>query len=143
MNQTTANNAAAALVAALKVAGGDASAVPINSHRRSLGSRKGTESTSMGHASSMGTNFSRPTSGHIHTQAISSGDDADDAVDNHIPADKASTKNRNRRASEGSYLVKGGGKRGSSEVHCEKCGKSYKHSSCLTKHMYVPFHVHL
>jgi hypothetical protein len=51
------------------------------------------------------------------------------------PAHKnLSTKNRNRRASEGSHLIKGG-KRVTSEVRCDTCGKGYKHSSCLTKHM--------
>ncbi|KAJ4331479.1 hypothetical protein N0V95_009877, partial [Ascochyta clinopodiicola] len=48
-------------------------------------------------------------------------------------------KARVRRASEGSRLAKGDGKRTSgSELRCEKCGKGYKHSSCLTKHLLVP-----
>lgn len=46
------------------------------------------------------------------------------------------TKMRNRRASEGSYLTKEA-KRVSNELKCDKCGKGYKHSSCLTKHLYV------
>lgn len=46
----------------------------------------------------------------------------------------ASAKARARRASEGSQLS---GKRVSREVKCEKCGKGYKHSSCLTKHLLV------
>lgn len=50
------------------------------------------------------------------------------------PNDKNFMKNRNRRASEGSHLVKGSSKKG--ELRCETCGKGYKHSSCLTKHMY-------
>lgn len=49
----------------------------------------------------------------------------------------AESKSRIRRASEGSRL-KGDGKRTSgSELKCEKCGKGYKHSSCLTKHLSV------
>lgn len=47
------------------------------------------------------------------------------------------TKNRNRRASEGSPLMRGEGKRVSTELRCDQCGKGYKHSSCLTKHMCV------
>ncbi|KAH9859797.1 hypothetical protein IAQ61_011579 [Plenodomus lingam] len=48
----------------------------------------------------------------------------------------AESKSRIRRASEGSRL-KGDGKRTSgSELKCEKCGKGYKHSSCLTKHLW-------
>ncbi|KAF2712884.1 hypothetical protein K504DRAFT_343644, partial [Pleomassaria siparia CBS 279.74] len=52
--------------------------------------------------------------------------------------EKGDSKSRTRRASEGSRLSKGGdGKRTSgSELRCEKCGKGYKHSSCLTKHLW-------
>ena len=46
-------------------------------------------------------------------------------------------KNRNRRASEGSHLVKGEGKRSLAEIRCDRCGKGYKHGSCLSKHMCV------
>jgi hypothetical protein len=55
-----------------------------------------------------------------------------------LEQDKASAKSRNRRASEGSRLSKGDGKRSGSDLRCEKCGKGYKHSSCLTKHLLVP-----
>lgn len=48
---------------------------------------------------------------------------------------KSIVKQRNRRASEGSYLIKGTSKKG--ELRCDTCGKGYKHSSCLTKHMYA------
>ncbi|KAI5847727.1 hypothetical protein DFP73DRAFT_474814, partial [Morchella snyderi] len=46
-----------------------------------------------------------------------------------------------RRASEGAHLVLGGAPGGSrarsgSELKCDKCGKGYKHSSCLTKHLW-------
>jgi hypothetical protein len=56
-----------------------------------------------------------------------------------LEQDKANAKSRNRRASEGSRLSKGdgNGKRSGSELRCEKCGKGYKHSSCLTKHLLV------
>ncbi|KAF2463298.1 uncharacterized protein BDR25DRAFT_246127 [Lindgomyces ingoldianus] len=51
--------------------------------------------------------------------------------------EKGNSKSRMRRASEGSRLAKGEGKRTSgSELRCEKCGKGYKHSSCLTKHLW-------
>lgn len=52
-----------------------------------------------------------------------------------------------RRASEGAHLMPGGPEgstpgrgsraRSGSELKCEKCGKGYKHSSCLTKHLFV------
>lgn len=52
--------------------------------------------------------------------------------------EKGNSKSRIRRASEGSRLTKGEGKRTSgSDLKCEKCGKGYKHSSCLTKHLLV------
>ena len=47
------------------------------------------------------------------------------------------SKARARRASEGQFLTKTEGKRASGELRCEKCGKGYKHSSCLTKHLLV------
>ncbi|KAF4310613.1 Zinc finger C2H2-type protein [Botryosphaeria dothidea] len=51
--------------------------------------------------------------------------------------EKGNSKSRTRRASEGSRVTKEGGKRASgSELRCEKCGKGYKHSSCLTKHLW-------
>ncbi|KAF2680330.1 hypothetical protein K458DRAFT_445289 [Lentithecium fluviatile CBS 122367] len=51
--------------------------------------------------------------------------------------EKGNSKARIRRASEGSRLAKGDSKRTSgSELRCEKCGKGYKHSSCLTKHLW-------
>ena len=55
--------------------------------------------------------------------------------------EKAAGKSRIRRASEGSKSNKAEGKRASAtELKCEKCGKGYKHSSCLTKHLLVyPF----
>ncbi|TLD23253.1 hypothetical protein PspLS_07295 [Pyricularia sp. CBS 133598] len=45
---------------------------------------------------------------------------------------------RIRRASDGQPLVKEGGSRKIHrvELRCDKCGKGYKHSSCLTKHLW-------
>ena len=45
---------------------------------------------------------------------------------------------RARRASDGQPLAKEGGRKfNRPELHCEKCGKGYKHSSCLAKHLLV------
>ncbi|KAL8971709.1 MAG: hypothetical protein Q9183_000920 [Haloplaca sp. 2 TL-2023] len=49
---------------------------------------------------------------------------------------KSVAKARSRRASEGAHLSKSEGKRASGELRCEQCGKGYKHSSCLTKHLW-------
>ena len=140
MNQSTASNAAAAVAAALREQG-EPAAIPTHTHRRSLGSRKGFESTSMGAPSNMTALFSRPTSSHHGGVGglKSSNDGYDDiAIDETVPAEKlGGSKNRNRRASEGSHLIKGEGKRIGAELRCDTCGKGYKHSSCLTKHMYV------
>ncbi|KAL8863636.1 MAG: hypothetical protein Q9178_000319 [Gyalolechia marmorata] len=62
-----------------------------------------------------------------------------DAVADGMPDGRAgdrASKARIRRASEGAYLSKSEGKRSSGELRCEKCGKGYKHSSCLTKHLW-------
>ncbi|RSL98088.1 hypothetical protein CDV31_012734 [Fusarium ambrosium] len=53
-------------------------------------------------------------------------------------ADEGATKfqkARQRRASDGQTL-KEGKKSNRVEVRCDKCGKGYKHSSCLTKHLW-------
>ncbi|PFH55629.1 hypothetical protein XA68_17918 [Ophiocordyceps unilateralis] len=51
--------------------------------------------------------------------------------------DPAKAQNpRVRRASDGQPLNKDGKKNNRIEVRCEKCGKGYKHSSCLTKHLW-------
>ena len=67
-------------------------------------------------------------------------DDEDSGAEgDFLPTETLSTasKARARRASEGSYLTKTDGKRSSGELRCDKCGKGYKHSSCLTKHLSV------
>lgn len=64
-------------------------------------------------------------------------------ADGHAPevSRAASAAARSRRASEGAGALgvvgKIGRMRSGSELKCEKCGKGYKHSSCLTKHLFV------
>jgi hypothetical protein len=110
--------------------------------RRKSMSRRGTESTSIGATSGFSSYLSRG----IHAASPDSigrkpspiSIDENIAVEGSGQEDKhVSTKNRNRRASEGSHLVRGEGKRVSTELRCDQCGKGYKHSSCLTKHMCV------
>jgi hypothetical protein len=70
----------------------------------------------------------------LHSEAVTDGP----ALASMPEHEKGNSKTRNRRASEGSRLSKGDGKRASgSDLRCEKCGKGYKHSSCLTKHLLV------
>lgn len=78
---------------------------------------------------------------HSFFNGSSGSTDQDVVEDNSNDEDSSvkgmNTKNRNRRASEGSYLIKGEGKKSSQDLRCDTCGKGYKHSSCLTKHMWV------
>jgi hypothetical protein len=128
-----------------------AAAMPVASHRRTFSGRKGLEPSSGGTAFGFGSYLSRsvngtgpdPTASRKHSPTSI---DENTVVDGSAPVGKpVSTKDRNRRASEGSYLVRGEGKRVSSELRCDQCGKGYKHSSCLTKHMCVsiPSHPYL
>lgn len=139
VNSAAASSAAHAVAAALREQG-DTSWNP-TSHRRSLGSRKGLEFPSVGNLSNMGPYFSSPALGTNNVDPPDRKTSAivveDDAVEEGLPVEKTvGTKARNRRASEGSYLAKGEGKRFPPELRCDTCGKGYKHSSCLTKHMW-------
>lgn len=129
VNSSASSTAQAAIAAALRESG-DVSAIPLSSsHRRSLGSKKAPESQSMNARPSM--------HGYFGPGSSVTGQDQDALEDNSMdeevgPTDKSITKNRDRRASEGSHLMKSSKK---GELRCETCGKGYKHSSCLTKHM--------
>ncbi|ODA80109.1 hypothetical protein RJ55_03067 [Drechmeria coniospora] len=70
-------------------------------------------------------------------------DAKDSAIDDELPEGSGDEgpakyqKARMRRASDGQPLAKDSAKKMNRvEVRCEKCGKGYKHSSCLTKHLW-------
>lgn len=71
----------------------------------------------------------------IHESAID--DDPQDGSADEAASGKLQ-KARARRASDGQPLIKERRKSNRVELRCEKCGKGYKHSSCLTKHLFVP-----
>ncbi|KAJ5703423.1 hypothetical protein N7493_011812 [Penicillium malachiteum] len=127
---TAAANAAAAIAASMKE-GESASSLPMSTHRRSLGGRKGLESTSVGATSGFSSYLSRSVNSPSQEPPV-----ARKASPSNSDDDTKSIKGRNRRASEGAQS-KTEGKRVPAELRCERCGKGYKHGSCLAKHMCV------
>ena len=109
---------------------------------RTSGSNHGVESMSPGNTSSLAT---KPYTGNavskhdsLPGQEIDTADNGTAVADgpNFAESNEYSSRARGRRASEGSHLAKNDHKRASgSDLKCEKCGKGYKHSSCLTKHL--------
>lgn len=69
-------------------------------------------------------------------QSDSAVDDQENAMAEE--AEEADQQDRTRRASDGQPLKEGGRKFNRPEINCHQCGKGYKHSSCLTKHLFVP-----
>ncbi|KAJ9155085.1 Tat pathway signal sequence [Pleurostoma richardsiae] len=138
MTNTAANMAAVA--AAFHGADDKATALPIAS-----GARRNTMSKSgMPRAAAMGSLPSPPASLPTHKFVSQDGKTGvhDSAIDddlNDISGDEGPAvfqKARIRRASDGQPLAKDGKKSNRVELRCDKCGKGYKHSSCLTKHLW-------
>ncbi|EAS36621.1 leucine-rich repeat extensin-like protein 5 [Coccidioides immitis RS] len=153
---STAN--VAAVAAALGGSPASQNPLPTTSyHRRGLSSRKvGLESTSMGSSSSaLGSYIAQQRKNSPNSAVTTAGNNTNTTTtttnNNNININSnnnqsgeetsstsrpISTKHRSRRASEGSHLIRGEGKRSLTELKCDRCGKGYKHSSCLTKHMW-------
>ncbi|OAA38903.1 Zinc finger, C2H2-type/integrase, DNA-binding protein [Metarhizium rileyi] len=125
----------AALTAAV-ASGEQIAAIPIaNTGRRNTISKAALAKTSLvgslpSPPASLPANKAVPEIKHdVHDSAIDDGND--------LSADEDKLqKARIRRASDGSPLLKEPKKSNRVEVRCDKCGKSYKHSSCLTKHLW-------
>ena len=142
MNASAVNNLAA-IAAALKdiEEKGSASSKRGSLILKSAASSRGIESSKYGRSTSDG----YPLDGFAgnnesaNEEAIAMDDEEFMVEDDFLPNKTVTigSKARARRASEGSYLTKGEGKRSSGELRCDKCGKGYKHSSCLTKHLSV------
>ncbi|KAK2601752.1 hypothetical protein QQS21_004740 [Conoideocrella luteorostrata] len=126
----------AALTAAV-ANGGQTAAIPIaNGGRRNTMSK-----TTLARTSLAGSLPSPPASLPAHrTVPEIKHESHDSAIDdgNDVSADEAAKlqQDRVRRASDGQSLLKEGKKINRVEVQCDKCGKSYKHGSCLTKHLW-------
>lgn len=138
MTNTAPN--AAAVAAAIKEIGGDKITPLVVSSRRNTASK-----SAAARAAIVGSLPSPPAS--LPTQKFLDGktDIHESAIEdepNNASGDEGENaqKARIRRASDGQPLVKEGSRRFNRvELKCEKCGKGYKHSSCLTKHLFVPF----
>ena len=138
INSSTANNVAA-MAAAISGANEPLLGSSMSSHRRSLPAKPNPDLVEQReNANIIGTHL-------IHRDSMAGGLDsvAHDATGDKPTLSEGANgqhvKARGRRASEGAYLPKTDGRRVSGEIRCEKCGKGYKHSSCLTKHLSVPF----
>ncbi|ORY70149.1 uncharacterized protein BCR38DRAFT_455010 [Pseudomassariella vexata] len=134
----TATNVAA-VAAALTEAGEKMTPLSI-----APGSRRGTMSKpSAARSTTSGSLPSPPQSLPSHKFVMSGKmevqDSAIDDDSNDMSADEGENepqKARIRRASDGQPLTKEGKKSNRIELRCDKCGKGYKHSSCLTKHLW-------
>jgi hypothetical protein len=123
------------MAAALREAG-EVPSTSVASHRRSLPTKKVLETPPASVTSGLGSYLTGPT--NEESGSVRRKDSGNTNADGQT--EKSATKNRSRRASEGAHLFRGEGKRVSGELRCDNCGKGYKHSSCLTKHMWVlPF----
>jgi hypothetical protein len=149
MTNTGAN--VAAVAAALQESGDMAMPLPIavNSRRNTISKHGLSRSAIVGSLPSPPASLPthRFVTGHGAAAAAGAQDSAIDDELNDMSGDDAESafqKARVRRASDGQPLVKEGGRKSNRpELRCEKCGKGYKHSSCLNKHLFVPIFLSL
>ena len=135
VSSNSASNVAA-MVAAVREAGDTTLGMPITNRRNTVSknaSSRGALGSSPSPPASLPGNRMRT----ISTEKLERGDSAiDDDMDDEEQTDFK--QSRLRRASEGQHLMKDGKKVNGGDLKCDKCGKGYKHSSCLTKHLFVP-----
>ena len=145
MTSSAANNSAA-IAAAINGADDNLIEVALQRSRQSIslkyGETRGAENTSFGQET-ISTDDAKPMASLVDHEDEPSAEN-DYAIEGSMIIDRhtnfengGSSKARVRRASEGAHHSRREGKRASGEVRCEKCGKGYKHSSCLTKHLLV------
>lgn len=140
MSNPTAN--VAAVAAALKDAGSDgASAVSITATSRRHTTSRSTAARSAAADGLLSPPSSLPTNRfHMGKREVPENAIDDEPQDGFADEGTTKVKARARRASDGQALVKERRKSNRVELRCEHCGKGYKHSSCLTKHLFVtPF----
>lgn len=130
----------AALTAAIQDPEQSAAAIPIST----AGGRRNTMSKSAASRASIAASLPSPPASLPSQRPLSDNKGSthqDSAIDDdsNMSAEETNgdANDRVRRASDGQPLTKDGKKSNRVEVRCETCGKGYKHSSCLTKHLLV------
>lgn len=136
MSSNAASNVAA-MVAAVQEAGDTTVGMPISGRRNTMSKNGSARSAALGSlpsppASLPGHRFRLSANGKMDRNESAIEDDQLDEMDD--DEGKDSKQARMRRASEGQHLTKDGKK--ANDLKCEKCGKGYKHSSCLSKHLW-------
>ena len=131
----------AAMVAAVGEAGDTSLGMPISSRRSTMSKSASARSAALGSlpsppASLPGHRIRLASSGKSDRGESAIDDDQNDDMDDE--EETGFKQSRMRRASEGSQLTKDGKKASGGDLKCDKCGKGYKHSSCLSKHLFVP-----
>lgn len=145
MTNTGAN--VAALAAALQQESGDKAMplpISINARRNTISKNGLSRSAVVGSLpsppASLPTHKFITSDGTVNMQDSAIDDEvhmSGDEGDNSNNGSSGAQKNRNRRASDGQQPApKESRKINRPELRCEKCGKGYKHSSCLTKHLW-------
>lgn len=138
MTNTGAN--VAAVAAALQESGDMAMPLPI-----AVGGSRRMSKSGVSRSAIVGSLPSPPASLPSHRFSTGHGlaNGQESAIDDEMnemsgdEAESAFQKARTRRASDGQPLVKEGGRKiNRPDLRCEKCGKGYKHSSCLNKHLW-------
>ncbi|QSZ30575.1 hypothetical protein DSL72_000131 [Monilinia vaccinii-corymbosi] len=138
-NVTSNTSNVAAIVAAVREAGDNSLAMPISTRRSTMhknASRSGPMGSLPSPPSSLPTHRSRSNAAVKEERGGSAIDDDNNDEEMEDDDEDDFTKNRTRRASEGSQLLKDGKKANANDLKCDKCGKGYKHSSCLSKHLW-------
>ena len=141
MSSNAASNVAA-MVAAVREAGDTSIGMPISSRRNTMSKTGSARSTAVGSLPSPPASLP---SHRIRLTSSGKSDRGESAIDDDLNDDDMDEEeetgfkqSRMRRASEGQHLMKGDKKANGGDLKCDKCGKGYKHSSCLSKHLFVP-----
>ena len=141
MSSNTASNVAA-MAAAVREAGDTSLGMPISNRRdtmsKTASARSGAPGGLPSPPASLPSHRMRLTStGKLdHGESAIDDEQHDDDMDEE--EETGFKQSRMRRASEGQHLIKDGKKANGGDLKCDKCGKGYKHSSCLSKHLFVP-----